>query len=245
MAKLVESMTYRRILVSYIDSNPSGAGIVDDPADYPYGSAQCWATGRFPPWLSVDWILEELGVPQTTACGEGLALNTQSARYGETFGATGNGHVREIVERRTSGSEYAEDALDDLVGGAPDKVRAWMIRKARLADGTVPGQPLIGASLVAGVLEGARVQQPDWPVRIGQRCVDAWLLIEVMMLRDLCSLSFPEIGRRLRLADATPRRHYLRHRQLFERDACYRSAAQLVVGDALRRCHQGGRVAGM
>jgi hypothetical protein len=134
-------------------------------------------------------------------------------------------------------NEFNGDALDDLVGGAPDKVRAWMIRKAHLADGMVPGQPVIGTASVARVLRDALARRPTWPIAVGQRYIDAWLLIEIMMLRDLCALSFPEIGRRMGLTGATARNHYLRHRQVFERDASYRSMSRQAVSAALRLCH--------
>ena len=238
LAKPVESMTYRRVLVGYIDDNPVAAGIVDDSGDYPYGSAHAWATGRFPPWLSRDWILEELGPMESTRA-------SQSDSYRSVFGTANSGELRELVERRSERAAFNGDALDDLVSAAPARVRAWMIRKARLADGLVPGQPVTGMASVARALKAGRKGCRNWQVRSGQRFLNAWLLIEVMMLRDLCSLSFPEIGRRLRVTDVTARRHYLRHQQLFESDECYRSVALETVALALRTCHSPSNMVGL
>lgn len=238
LSKPVESMTYRRILVGYIDDNPVAAGIVEDPGDYPYGSAHAWATGRFPPWLSREWILEELGLSEPSPGSLGDP-------YRSVFGTLNSSELQELVERRSGRHAYEGDALDDLVAAAPEKVRAWMIRKAHLADGLVPGQPVTGMASVVHGLRAGRRRRPSWRVRAGQRCLDAWLLIEVMMLRDLCSLSFPEIGRRLRMTDVTARRHYLRHRQVFESDEGYRSASLEAVAAALQECHPCSSMVGL
>jgi len=236
-SKLVGSMTYRRVLVSYIDHNPVGAGLVDDPADYPFGSAQCWAKRRFPPWLSVDWILEELGAAHGSPLVARSDQSTLSTWYRQAFGAMPNPDLLEVVGSRVRRNKFNGDVLDDLVGGAPDKVRAWMIRKTHLADGMIPGQPVTGTVSIAHVLRDAHARRPTWSVSIGQRSIDAWLLIEVMMLRDLCSLSFPEIGRRMGCTNVTARNYYLKHRHVFERDASYRSMSIQTASAALRLCH--------
>ena len=56
LSKPVESLSYRRTLVRYIDQNPVLAGLVQRAADYPYGSAWHYASMRGPLWLTRDWV---------------------------------------------------------------------------------------------------------------------------------------------------------------------------------------------
>jgi len=47
----VDSDEYFTNLVRYIDHNPVAAGLCENPADYPHGSARHYAKERGPPWL--------------------------------------------------------------------------------------------------------------------------------------------------------------------------------------------------
>ena len=55
-SKLVLSLTYRRVLVRYIDANPVRAGICTDPREYPFGSASQYARRAGPPWGVRSWV---------------------------------------------------------------------------------------------------------------------------------------------------------------------------------------------
>jgi REP element-mobilizing transposase RayT len=52
----VDSIAYRMQLVRYIDFNPVEARLVEEPWQYPYGSARFHISERGPRWLRREWI---------------------------------------------------------------------------------------------------------------------------------------------------------------------------------------------
>ena len=60
-ALLVDVDAYALQLVRYIHLNPVKAGLVSDPADYPWSSHRYYLGGNAPPWLRTDWILAMFG----------------------------------------------------------------------------------------------------------------------------------------------------------------------------------------
>ncbi len=60
-ALLVDVDAYALQLVRYIHLNPVKAGLVSDPADYPWSSHGHYLGGDAPPWLRTDWILGMFG----------------------------------------------------------------------------------------------------------------------------------------------------------------------------------------
>jgi len=60
-ALLVDMNAYALQLVRYIHLNPVKAGLVSDPADYPWSSHRYYLGGDAPSWLQTDWILAMFG----------------------------------------------------------------------------------------------------------------------------------------------------------------------------------------
>ncbi|WP_405226384.1 transposase [Lentisalinibacter sediminis] len=60
-ALLVDVDAYALQLVRYIHLNPVKAGLIRNPADYPWSSHRYYLGGDAPPWLRTDWILAMFG----------------------------------------------------------------------------------------------------------------------------------------------------------------------------------------
>jgi len=61
-AIVVEKETYLLKLCRYVVLNPVRAGVVTDPGGYPWSSYRATAgLTAAPPWLTVDWLLEQFG----------------------------------------------------------------------------------------------------------------------------------------------------------------------------------------
>ena len=128
VSKPVESLRYRRVLVRYIDQNPVFGGLVTSPELYPYGSARLHMLGPRPPWLERSWIEPD------ALDRSGLSTFSATA-YRRAYGAPLSTAMQGVVERRLLSTDSRHDALVDLIDAAPARVRAWMVRKAKLADG--------------------------------------------------------------------------------------------------------------
>lgn len=187
-SKPVSSERYREVLVRYIDRNPVKAGIVSDPATYRYGSARCYAMASGPPWLERSWV-------ERVVCEQIGAPHYDAARYREVFPVADGAHLDGLVARRIAYSGDGEDSLDDLYGAAPASIRAWMHRKAALADQTKPGTPVVGAASVARCVRRAAEASGPWSIRWGRKSRSGWPVAQAVLLRDLAGATYAEITR--------------------------------------------------
>jgi REP element-mobilizing transposase RayT len=204
LSKPVLSLTYRRILVRYIDQNPVRAGLVGTPWAYPHGSAIRYAAGRTPRWLCAGWVIEQFA-------------ETQDTDYAATWGVPLTRAELELVEARLAGRGLPEDPLDDLVQSAPARVRDWMTRKARLADGTRPGIACVPASTLEDVVRKLTERGRQWRYRspAGQRR-DAWAIATTGLLRQLAGQTHREIAQRQGVSTSMVTRRLRAHAALCE-----------------------------
>lgn len=225
-SKLVDSLVYRRVLVRYIDDNPVSAGLVKTPADYPYGSARAYMRSAGPPWLERIWV--------ESVARDALGSRKYEPRgYAQAFGRPLPCGLAHLVERRIAGQYPGPDPIDDLVRAAPDEVLAWMQRKARLADGTKPGIPVLHAATIDEAVGRARLVHGAWTIRPSAKLVDGWTQLRAALLRDLGGLSDREIAARVGCSEVHVGRLRRRHRAgVLQRE--YAARAALVADDALR-----------
>ena len=196
------------------------ARIVGVPAEYPFGSAARYAhSGPRPRWLTRERIeLDVMG-------GEDGAVY-RPQRYQEVFGDPPTEQEIEIVERRMLHPCGAPDPLDDLLGAAPETVRAWQRRKCLLADGTRPGLPIVTPGTVLDlVAANADLSRKSRPV------------LTAGLMRVECGLGLREIGERTGCSEATALRRARRHSVALAEDAGYADAAARILTDALSRDH--------
>ncbi len=234
MSKCVDSLAYRQHLVRYIDFNPVGAGLAATPALYPHGSARCYARRDGPPWLARDWI-------ESTVCRSIGSQVFHPRDYPAAFGQPVSERLSRLIERRIAIRKAGEDPLDDLLGAAPDQVLEWMRRKAELADGMPVGMPVCDGDDVREVVQHARASRESWRVGATRKNVDAWLQLEVALLRDLCGLRWSEIGSRLGSSTHGAWRMYDRHRRRVLADDDYANRTAELIDHCMTRCHEGVR----
>jgi REP element-mobilizing transposase RayT len=235
VSKRADSLTYRRHLVRYIDFNSVEARLAAAPALYPHGSALRYARGAGPRWLTRTWIESEIGErrPGRPCDAENYAL---------VFGEPLPPALLRWIERRIEQPQDAADPLDELLAAAPDRVLAWMRRKAELADGTSIGALLCDAEVVAAVVREREIRDGEWPLELERGSTSMWRVLRFGLTRALCAMTIAEIAAANGLSENGAWKTLRRHEQLLEADRVYADAASELAAAALRRCHAAERV---
>ena len=214
----VQSEMYRHNVMRYIDQNPVSAKLVSSAELYPHGSACYRRQARPPVWFHR---------------GSGGSLGSKlPATKPPSSDATW------VIERRLE--QYIQgDPLDDLLGAAPTKVRAWMERKTRLADGTRASGCLLSPRALELALSAARETHGGWMVAPSARRKEAWRILHAGMLRDLVGLSTGEVAMALGTARSSVGQALAEHRQLVLADSGYSQRAAQVLSEGLRITYGG------
>lgn len=212
----VATEEYRLAVVRYVDHNPVRAGIVRRACDYRYGSASRFLASRRCVWLSRDYVAAAAGVP--------VGDPEFPRRYDAVFGRPVDGADLDQIEQERDADRRV------FFADAPAEVRAWMIRKARLADGTRPGRQVLS-------VEAARAARARGEIGCGGGAEGhLW----VMVLRDLCALPLRQLARELGVSVSTAHRRVAQHRDAMLRDSAY-AAAAAALAQGLVRQHAAGR----
>jgi REP element-mobilizing transposase RayT len=217
----VQTLAYRRILISYIDDNPVAAGIVCAAEEYSYASAYWYARASGPIWLSREWVESE-------AARKGGPFNYRL--YRRRFPSRISPGMREWVERRLAGCDWSSDPLDLLIDATEDQIVQWL----RAGAEEPGGRPLLPVDPLLRALSRLPAKQlghgpPDSVVHASTRCV-----LSAGILRDLCGLAMFEVSRRTGHPESTARRLVRDHRQLLCTDDRYAAWAASVLGEAMR-----------
>jgi hypothetical protein len=232
-SKLIDDLSYRCTVVSYIHDNAVAAGEVARPEDDPWSSAWHWhrrGEQRPPRWLSMDWIQSELD-----------ARGAESLE--EVFPSRVEPEFRAWVERQLHRRlpEEREDATIHHVA-EPRTVR-WAIRKAKLADGTRPFRPISPTRIVE--LAIVRWMRKIGPllglIRRSRR--DAWVNLRAGLLRALSGCTQREIGLRIRRHTSTICRDLQEHRALLRSVPDYEALHAAVTSAVLETVRRSARVA--
>lgn len=143
-SKPVESLTYRELLVQYIDNNPVSAGLAPVPALFSHGSAYHYARRKGPRWLSRQWV-EQLVATRSDK------PSFDPHDYSAAITGSAVRDLEALVERRIRTSRLEDDPFDELISSSGPQVISWMRHKAQLADGTRPAAPVCAPSAIAEV----------------------------------------------------------------------------------------------
>jgi len=201
LSRPIDSLRYRRRVLTYIHDNAVAAGLCADPASYEWSSASHLSRGTRPKWLSTSWVDRELAA---RGGGRGRREALESA-----FPSQLDEDFRRWVEAQLHAR--LPDEMDDASlkhAGSPRVVR-WTIRKARLADGTRPWRPFCPPNLVERVV--ARFRAASSAPR-GRR----WAIILAGMLRTFAGCVHREIGLRVSRDATTVCRYIQGHRRLID-----------------------------
>jgi REP element-mobilizing transposase RayT len=212
--------------VAYIDRNPVDAHIVALPTDYPYGSAAAYARAAGPRWLTRDRV-------EALVADRGGLTAFDPARYAEIVMTSWPAETMEWVERALARRSSVDSSLDDLVGAAPGEVRAWMARKARLADGTSARTVVAAISAIDRAVRSAAAERPGWSIVIRRRRRDAWQAMKAGLLRSCSGATLREIGSIERISERSARRRVNWHEEALRTDTAYGDAAIRVLASTL------------
>ncbi len=215
-SKPVDTWGYFVNVYRYIDENPVQARLAARPEEWPWGSASRLAAGRPGPWLSTQ-ARDMVG-----ACyGPGVALPDPTVRRARAA----------LVSARLCSDPTGDDPLDELLSTVPGAVRSWMLRKARLADGTAPGVPVAAPQQVLTRVEGVATGDPAASIRLpsGRVRQPVPLVLTVGLLRDLTAGSYADIAVRVDRCPATVRSLYALHRRSVCTVAEYAALAEAVA----------------
>jgi len=218
----IDSLAYRRNVVTYIHDNPVKAGVVTSPVDYAWSSAPHLARAKRPRWLSTDWIDDEL----VRRGGEG----SRAAQLLEAFPINIDDAFRSQIERRLRQripqSLEDEDVTLHYVN-TPRTIR-WTLWKSMLADGTRAWVPPVRQDHVEDTIESVRRRSSSVRRKIGAR---VWRRLTVLLYR-LAGMTQRAIGSLLGTSAATISGDMHDHRESLRRSPSYAALVARVVAAA-------------
>lgn len=224
-SKLVDSLAYRRTLLSYIDANPVRAGLCSDARDYTWGSARQYVSRDGPRWLARNWV-------EDTVAGESGLRQFDPAAYPGSDDARSRDLVADLVMSRLEVSSTV-DELDSLLDMSPPEIREWLRRKVTLADGVKTEPPYVTDGSITEVLRAMAATHGAWSIRRKRKAVDGWRTLHVGLLRTLAHASLAAVARRVGTSSVHARRLEKAHGTLMIEDAMYGERAARAAQSAL------------
>ena len=226
LSRHVDSLRYRRQVVTYIHDNPVDAGLVSNPADDEWSSAHHLSRTQRPRWLATDWIDGEL----ERRGGKGV----RGQQLHNAFPTRVDADFRNWVERQLQARPRSNDDVALKHAGSPRVVR-WAIRKAKLADGTRPWRPVSPANAVERLIQRAKRKLGPLLGLFRLHAKDAWAVLRAGLLRMLSGCTHREIGFRVKRHASTVSRDIRDHAHLRRAVPSYaaladRIAATLITG---------------
>ena len=177
LSRRVRTEGHTRNVVRYIHDNPVVARVCSRPEEYEWSSAALLQTHRVPPWFTQRAILRHGVVAGHVATASDAVMRARA----------------ELVEARLGAPRPADG--DPLDASTPERVLAWMKRKARLADGPPKGLPELGARALAEFLARGRDADLDASTPVpGAGTYSTRELLEAGLLRDVSCCTYPEIA---------------------------------------------------
>jgi DNA-directed RNA polymerase specialized sigma24 family protein len=188
-----------------------------------------------PAWLERTWIESEAS----------RAASRETYRpedYSLAFSELTPGSTLRSIERRIERGKGSDD-LDSLVDAAPERVRDWMERKARLADGAALGQPICDAETIRAAIEAKRSPEDHSPILSDCRLRTTWDAVEAALLRDMAGLTWSEIAAACGTSSSTSHTRYRVHARLLADQPPYAAQVSGTAAEVIARCFPSGEPA--
>jgi len=224
---VIECRAYFDNVVRYIDGNAVHAGLVASPECHAASSAYWYARGDGPLWLSMDLLYER--ARQRVAFDEGPA-----ACYRKAFVPHIDPGFREWIERRLERAGSGPDPLKDLIAAVPERILAWMRRKAHLADGTGVGLPLVPWNSVVAELHESVPCLLQAAMRSDHRACSIVDIAKAGLLREVACLTLAQIALLCEASLSGVQRRIARHRAELRGNDAYAIAVADVVHRAIQ-----------
>lgn len=227
-SKRIQSNTYWRTVVRYIDQNAAAARIKNSGNTYPYCSAYHYLRASGPPWLTRD----ELEAVVRTCSNRDVY---KPSDYRELFGTSLDLVENRLIEARMTSNVEGQDPLDELMNAVPSRVRSWMVKKAHLADGTESGFPLVTSTTVISRLQDCTAACPVWNLTVEGKSLDAWKPMLAGLLRSTGGLTYSQIACYCGCSPATVRTRVQLHTLLLRSSGEYADVAAKVLSRSIRK----------
>ena len=229
LSRPIDTLRYRRSVVTYIHDNAVAAGLVANPVDDPWCSATWYGREDRPRWLTTDWVDSVIAVRGGGGDPAAALAVAFPSRVEEDF--------RAWVERQLSARLSAELAAEEeralKYAGSP-RVVAWAMRKAELADGTRPWRPFSAPPAVEQALTRARARIGPLAGLFARRAKDAWIVLRAGLLRLLSGCTHREIALRVGRHAATISRDVRDHLALLRSDTGYEAITATLAHEILK-----------
>jgi REP element-mobilizing transposase RayT len=226
-SRSAKTLEYRHTLLRYIHHNPVKAGLASQAHDYRLSSAGFHMTGHGAPWLNRNWVANQ--ARNLTGHAE-FTPATYLAAFGTDSPVLMN-EIEELVEARLRCK--ATRSPHDLINTNPEQVRAWMQRKATLADGHRVGVPICARSALERALGHNLAAYGPWSVADGTRLRSGDELARIGCLHDMCGLSWEAISKHVGKPVTPTRRLGKKHCEFIKTDPTYADRVHKLVCMAL------------
>ncbi len=228
-SQLVDTMKYRRTLVRYIDNNPVKAGLAQHAHEYDLSSAAHYCLqDSGPRWMTRTWV--EAEALQITS-GPSFSPATYMQAFGVASAAPPD-DICEWIEARMR-SRVQVGVAGNLIADTPTQVKAWMQRKAKLADGHQVGLPLTCPSSLKRALEEDQLSNGTWivedagTIRLGKD------LVLASGLHDICALSWDTVAQHTGHSSNVARRQARHHHRLMLSQPDYAQRVAVIAHAAI------------
>ena len=223
-------------VIRYVDRNPVDAHLAPSPFEYPHASARLHAaTTKRPPWLEGSIVDRALG----PLLREGRDRRTA---YELAFPSCLSPEVKAFVERRL---RHARPWLpvENPIDAADGPLLAWMTRKARSADGTRPGMPLVLRSEVEAAVGRRATELAGSSVPSGASAsIPAATAVRATLLRRLAGERLVDVASALGMSPSSVVRMEAAHARVLRADERHRRIVLSLVRELLadeRTAHAG------
>ena len=178
LSRRVRAGPHTRNVVCYVHENPVVARLCSRPEEYAWSSARLLLPGaRTPKWFD-DGAIRQHGL-----VGGRVAVTSEELMRARA----------ELVEARLRAPQDEEE--ERLDASTPERVLAWMRRKARLADGTCNGLAEVGPRTLAWAIRDEFCAAVDAPTLVpGAGTYPTLDLLTAGLLRDVACCGYGEIA---------------------------------------------------
>lgn len=237
-AKPIRTQRYMTAAIAYVDQNPVVAGLVEQPASYPLGSARYYARQSGPSWLDRSWVEAYL-----RSGTQGFGYRPEE--YARVFCTRTAASAHRWFVAAMESPRPDDPTLDALLAASPDHILRWMEERARSADGTHRIIPLVDDAVLTHVIAALPASHRSRGIGAHRRASSAEQALRVGLLRRLVGASFAMVSVHVGCTVGVAKRAARDHEWALVHDSAYRELVASVTRVALDACHPGARPKGV
>lgn len=226
-SKRIDSDSYWRAVIRYIDQNAPTARVSPAEGDYPFCSAYHYLHTTGPTWMARHVV------EKTVSCDAGKKIYDPTD-YGVSFS-----HLTEkasrLVENHLQSEAVGSGHLDYLISASPGEVRDRLLKNARLADGTEPGLPIVTAQTILEVVGEESEGDQTLELPSSRRQVDSLTYLLPGLFRLASGMSYEQVALLCDCSISTSHGRVKTHLMALRSDPDYADFSANVLRESLRR----------